>query len=53
MGNPSTSMRLLTPERPAKAAFQNAATPMPIGETTPRPVMTTRVLMVVTGTATE
>ena len=30
------------PERPSSAAFQNFGTPMPMGETTPRPVMTTR-----------
>ncbi|RMH31474.1 MAG: VanZ family protein, partial [Nitrospirae bacterium] len=32
----------VTPERPSKAASQNAGTPTPIGETTPKPVMTTR-----------
>jgi hypothetical protein len=31
------------PERPASAAFQNSLTPIPIGETTPKPVITTRV----------
>ena len=30
------------PERPSSAAFQNSATPIPIGETIPYPVMTTR-----------
>ena len=32
------------PERPASAFFQNESTPMPMGETTPRPVTTTRLL---------
>src|SRR5215471_2687468 len=31
-----------TPERPARACFQNVSTPMPIGETRPSPVTTTR-----------
>jgi hypothetical protein len=31
------------PERPARAAFQNSLTPMPMGDTTPNPVITTRV----------
>src|SRR5438045_174959 len=30
------------PERPASAFFQKASTPTPMGETTPRPVTTTR-----------
>ena len=33
------------PERPSSAAFQNSATPMPIGEMIPSPVTTTRVAM--------
>jgi hypothetical protein len=36
------------PERPASAAFQKTSAPIPMGETTPRPVTTTRLL---TGTA--
>src|SRR5258707_14442352 len=32
------------PERPASAAFQKTSAPMPMGETTPRPVTTTRLL---------
>ena len=31
----------LTPQVPLRAAFQNASIPFPMGETTPRPVITT------------
>src|SRR5436190_18244304 len=45
MGKVSNGGTALIPEVPASAAFQNSATPVPIGETTPRPVMTTRFSM--------
>src|SRR5262245_5627072 len=32
----------VTPERPSRALDQKRSIPMPMGETTPRPVMTTR-----------
>jgi hypothetical protein len=33
------------PERPANAAFQKSSTPIPMEETMPSPVTTTRVFM--------
>src|SRR5258705_10138812 len=45
MGKVSNGGTALIPEVPASAAFQNSATPVPIGEITPRPVMTTRFSM--------
>ena len=41
----------LTPERPASSASRNGSLPMPMGETTPTPVTTTRLSSMVLGLA--
>ena len=42
MGNGSNDVIAEMPDWPARAAFQNSLTPIPIGETIPIPVTTTR-----------
>ncbi len=45
MGTHPKEGMAVTPERPVMADFQNSLTPIPIGDITPRPVITTREAM--------